>query len=175
MSRNIAIKFIVAPSLCLLSFIATAFGLNWFLVGHPVQSSLEKDYRNSGITFRVHWRYWLDPGDLEIDLESFNSASMVDIDRCLMQIASALTSFHFSRVYLSHKGEEKFALDGYYFRELGQEYGFQNPIYTARTLPENVETLGGGNAFPRWSGGLLGVVQKQMEDHAEFHKEWWAR
>ena len=61
----------------------------------------------------------------------------------------------------------------HYFRELGKEYDFQNPIYTARTFPENVYTLDGEKAFPSWTGGLIGVMGKQMEDFAEFHKQWY--
>ena len=42
-----------------------------------------------------------------------------------------------------------------------------------RTFPENVYALDGAKAFPSWTGGLIGVTGKQMEDFAEFHKQWY--
>ena len=53
------------------------------------------------------------------------------------------------------------------------EYGIQNPVYTLRSLPQNVYNLDGTQAFSTWTGGLIGVVGKQMEDLSEFHKQWY--
>lgn len=64
-------------------------------------------------------------------------------------------------------------LKGDYFQTIGLEYGVQNPVYTLRTLPENVYTLEGKQAFGSWTGGWLGVVGKQMEDLNEFHRLWF--
>jgi len=49
----------------------------------------------------------------------------------------------------------------------------QNPVYTMRTFPQNVYALDGSPAFETWSGGLLGVLGKQLEDFSEFHKQWY--
>ena len=67
----------------------------------------------------------------------------------------------------------KFVLEGDYFQTLGKEYGTQNPVYTMRTFPEKLYSPDGQRAFGRWSGGLLGIVGKQMEDFTEFHKQWY--
>src|SRR3546814_11223048 len=64
-------------------------------------------------------------------------------------------------------------LDGAYFRTLGREYGSQNPVYTLRTLPENVMTTDGRSAFSEWSGGMIGVLAGQMGDLNEFHRRWF--
>jgi hypothetical protein len=53
------------------------------------------------------------------------------------------------------------------------EYEYQNPIYTMRIFPENLYLPNGNRAFSSWSGGLLGVTKKQMEDFTEFHKRWY--
>ncbi len=79
----------------------------------------------------------------------------------------------FETVNLKCKDKTKFVLKGDYFRRLGKEYDFQNPVYTMRTFPENVYTLDGEKAFPSWTGGLIGVTGKQMEDFAEFHQQWY--
>jgi len=53
------------------------------------------------------------------------------------------------------------------------EYESQNPVYTIRTFPENLYTIDGKNVYGEWTGGLLGVVTKQMEDFNDFHKKWY--
>jgi len=71
------------------------------------------------------------------------------------------------------KGKAKFILDGAHFKEIGESYDYQNPIYLVRKLPENVYRLDGTQAFPGWTGGWLGVALKEMEQHNEMHKEWY--
>ncbi|BCG73329.1 hypothetical protein MesoLj113a_44870 [Mesorhizobium sp. 113-1-2] len=66
-------------------------------------------------------------------------------------------------------------MDGDYFRQIGREREWQNPVYVIRTLPENLKRIDGEPAFDTWTGGWLGVASKQMEDHAEFHKQWYLR
>ena len=58
-------------------------------------------------------------------------------------------------------------------KTLGEEYGQQNPIYTVRTFPENLFLTDGTNAYGQWTGGMLGVLGKQMEDFADFNKKWF--
>ena len=64
---------------------------------------------------------------------------------------------------MANKGEIKFKLKGDYFKQLGEEYSYQNPIYTTRTFPENILNLDGTNAYSRWTGGIIGVTEKQIE------------
>lgn len=60
----------------------------------------------------------------------------------------------FKDVTLAHAGEEKFRVDGQYFRTLGTEFGTQNPVYTIRTMPEHMLRLDGSPAFETWTGGF---------------------
>lgn len=76
-------------------------------------------------------------------------------------------------ILLQSKGKTKFQLKGDYFRQLGIEYGQQNPVYTMRTFTEHLYTSEGDKAFGTWTGGLLGVLKEQMEDFEEFHKKWY--
>ena len=67
----------------------------------------------------------------------------------------------------------KFLLDGESFRVLGAEYDTQNPVYTMRTFPSKLNRADGAKAFSTWTGGMIGVLGKQMDDFNAFHKEWY--
>lgn len=73
---------------------------------------------------------------------------------------------------MASSGKHKFYIDGEHFKKIGEEHEYQNPVYTLRTLPENIYTLDGKQAYPNWTGGVLGVMGKQMEDLNEFGKKW---
>lgn len=98
---------------------------------------------------------------------------MVSMTRRLLKVAEALKDDDYGRIYLSYKGREKFYLEGPYFKQIGTEREWQNPIYTVRTMPENVHNLDGSPAFQTWTGGWLGVMGQQMDDNNEFHRKWW--
>jgi hypothetical protein len=69
--------------------------------------------------------------------------------------------------------KEIFFIEGDAFGELGQEFDMgQNPVYLVRTLPEKLYRPDGRQAFGTWSGGLLGVVARQMEDVNAAARAW---
>ncbi len=150
------------------------FGINYFTLQSPMSEVLDADSRNKGITVSVHFGKYINPSELVFDLRDISgSSSPADVSRVLLQYAEALKAKEFERVVLAYRGTQKFQLKGSYFRTLGREYGTQNPVYTMRTFSENVYELDGTAAFGTWTGGLLGVVGKQMEDFNEFHKRWY--
>jgi hypothetical protein len=57
---------------------------------------------------------------------------------------------------------------------LGREHGWQNPVYTLRTLPEKLHRPDGSPAYRAWTGGLLGVMARQMQDLTGFCRAWFA-
>lgn len=147
---------------------------NYAFVQRHMSAVLSDDSRNSGIHIRAHYDYYVDPRVLNFDLRGIGDAtSMADVFRVLLQFANSQQDSHFSSVILSHMGTGKFRLDGDYFRQLGREYGEQNPMYTMRTFPEHVYQLDGSAAFGAWTGGLLGVFGKQLEDFNSFHTQWY--
>ena len=79
----------------------------------------------------------------------------------------------FSTIELEHKGNLKFIIEGSYFKQLGNEYEFQNPVYTMRTFPSNLKNPDGTQAYGEWTGGLFGVLNEQLEDFNDFHKRWY--
>jgi hypothetical protein len=152
----------------------TVASWNYFGAHRPVAQRLTQDQRNEKLTLWAYHRYGVVPGTLVVDLRGFrDDAAMVDVMRALIQSAEAHKDSKFERIVLAYKGTSKFLLDGAYFQKVGQEYESQNPVYTLRTFPENVFKLDGSAAYGTWTGGMLGVLGKQMEDLNQFSKDWY--
>jgi hypothetical protein len=140
----------------------------------PMQAAIDDDPRNAGIEVRVHYKHHLMPGTLVYDLREVGlDKAPIDVFRVFLQFAAEMKGEQFDNVELAFRGETKFILDGAAFRELGQDYGTQNPMYTVRTLPEQLRTPEGRPAFERWEGGALGVLGAQMNDFDEFQHRWY--
>jgi hypothetical protein len=88
-------------------------------------------------------------------------------------VADTLKTRNFGRIILSSRGDDRFQLLGFYFRELGEEYQAQNPVYLVRTLPENVYDLSGYRVYETWQGGALGVLTQQLKDFSDFSARWY--
>ncbi len=169
MSRRLAV------SVGSLALIATAvLFANYLLVHHALSAALDSDSRNKGVAAFAHYDHFVVPSTLVFDLRGVSETnSPADIFRVLLQFAASQKDHDYETVKIAFRGEPKFLLKGSYFKTLGVEYGTQNPVYTMRTLPENLYRPDGSAAFGTWTGGLLGVLGKQMEDFTEFHKQWY--
>jgi len=166
-------KYVVVVFALLL---ASVYSINYFSLGRQLSDVISSDVRNKGITFSAHYKYYVWPSVLVINLnEVSNSNSPADVFRVLLQYSSKIQGKSFDRVLLSYKGKDKFEIEGEYFQTLGREFESQNPIYTLRTFPENLYKLDGTKAYGSWTGGWLGVVSKQMEDFGEFHQDWYIK
>ena len=153
---------------------ATVLLANYLLVHRALSSSLDSDARNKGVAAIAHYDHFVVPGTLVFDLRGVSATnSPADIFRVFLQFAASQKDREYQTVKLTFRGEPKFLLKGSYFKTLGVEYGTQNPVYTMRTLSENLYRPDGSAAFGTWTGGLLGVLGKQMEDFTEFHKQWY--
>ena len=163
----------VSLSVCI-ALILTVFLTNYISLQKPLSDVIDSDPRNDGIELSAHYAYYVAPSTLVINVKSASGdKSAADMFRVLLQYAEKLSERDFDRIELSSRGKVKFVLEGDYFKTLGKEYGAQNPVYTMRTFPENLYRPDGQRAFGSWTGGLLGVVGKQMEDFKEFHKHWY--
>ncbi|WP_313143081.1 hypothetical protein [Stenotrophomonas sp.] len=153
---------------------ATVFVWNYTTLQRQARDMHTADSRNAGIEVFTHYGYFVNPKVLVFDLRALSGDnSPMNVTRTLLQFAERQKHRRFDRVILAHKGTAKFELKGDYFHALGNDYEHQNPVYTLRTLPENVYQLDGARAFGTWTGGLLGVVGKQMEDLNELHQQWY--
>lgn len=148
--------------------------VNGAVVTWPALHTKSQDPRNSAITLYSYMRWGVDPSTIVLDLWRISdTASMADVDRVLFDTAKALKDGSFSTVQLAFRGRPLFQMQGAYFRQIGTERDWQNPVYVIRTMPEHIYDMTGSPAFGTWTGGWLGVVGKQMEDHADFHRRWY--
>lgn len=147
---------------------------NYLTLKQPVLTKIDSDSRNFGIEVDLHYKNYVIPNVLVFNLKNVsNDKAVADVFRVLLQATSELKEKDFETVELAFKGTTKFKLKGSYFKELGDEYETQNPVYTMRTFPENLMDLKGQPAYSEWTGGLLGVLNKQMEDFNDFNRKWY--
>lgn len=128
---------------------------------------------NRGVTLFAYHPYFVDPTSLVIDVwEVGDTTRPVDVMRAMFQIAERLKDRKFTTVKLARRGETRFVLKGERFQTIGREFEFQNPIFVIRTLPEDLYLPNGEAAYGHWTGGWLGVLNKQMEDFNDFWRKW---
>lgn len=131
------------------------------------------DGENEATVF-VYRRWLVSPSQIVIDVWSVKGTqSMVGMDRMLFKTAEGLQDKSYDTVVLAYRGQARLLMEGSYFQEIGATRQSQNPVYTMRTMQEHLRNPDGSTAFETWTGGLLGVFGKQLEDHSEFHKRWW--
>jgi len=167
-------KTVIILSALIVIAVAAIYAVNYFQLQQPMNQTIKSDPRNDGIDVSVRYSNYIDPSTLIYDLRKVSgSNSPSDVFRVLLQFADQIKKKRFSTIELAYKGKTKFKLDGSYFQSLGEEYGSQNPVYTMRTFPEHLKTPYGSEAYSGWSGGWLGVLNKQLEDFNDFHKRWY--
>jgi hypothetical protein len=158
----------------LVALVVLAIAANVFMLQRVVWRVSEQDPRNEGIEFVAYYRYGVLPSEIVLDLWSVSGdKSIADVSRVLLMVAGQLKEREFQRVFLAWRGDVRFAMKGSYFAELGREFGVQNPVYTLRTMPENMFLPDGRPAFETWTGGVLAVLAQQMEDLKRLHMGWY--
>jgi hypothetical protein len=174
-SAGSGLRWFVWAAIVVLLAIVVIVGLNYVLVAGVVQTPLSADTRNAGYSLWAHYQWFVNPSTLVLDLRRAEAAAPIDLFRGLFQSAAALSSAgrRFDRVILSRSGRPVFVIEGDAFAALGREFeAGQNPVFLIRTLPERLFKPSGEAAFPQWTGGLLGVVGKQMEDVNTAARQW---
>lgn len=157
-----------------IAFVIVIYIVNYVQLQSNMNSILRSDPRNSGIEVSAHYAMYSNPNVLIYDLKNVsNNNSMADVFRVFLQYAESVQNKKFESIELAFNGVSKFKISGTYFQTIGREYSHQNPFYTTRTFPENLMRIDGTNAYSKWTGGVLGVVTKQMEDFNDFHKKWY--
>lgn len=113
--------------------------INYALVHSDMRAAISADPRNAGLVVYGYYDKFVVPGTIVVDLRDVSGTnSPVDVFRVLLQFAEKQKTNNYEKVVLSFRGESRFILNGDYFKTLGQEYGTQNPVYTMRTMPENL-------------------------------------
>ncbi|MBZ5719200.1 MAG: hypothetical protein LAO03_02360 [Acidobacteriia bacterium] len=171
-SRNVLFVLITVGILIILG----TWLLNYVVAERPLQRVLRADPRNGVVKARAHFDRWIDLNTLVFDVsEVSGTATRMDVFRCFLEYAEAMKDHHVTRVILAARGNGKFKVDGDYFQQLGQEYSNQNPMYTIRTFPTHLFTMDGTKPFAEYTGGILGVLQKEMEQFTEFSDQWYVK
>lgn len=165
MRRSAQIVFAVAL------VVGLVYLLNLTTLKLPVSDRLSEDERNEAVDLSVRYKLYANPNAIAISLDECSEAAPVDVLRSLLQTAEVLQDREFSKVELHSGYTHKFTLEGEYFQELGEEYDFQNPIYTARTLPEKIQKPDGTRAYHSLGEGLSGLSD-QMENFSQFTLDW---
>jgi len=157
--------------LSVLLVVGIAYLLNLTTLEMPVSDRLSEDERNEVLDLSVRYKLYVNPNAIAISLDECSEAAPVDVLRALLQTAEALQDREYARVELHSGYTHKFTLGGDYFQQLGEEYDYQNPVYTARTLPEKVRKPDGTRAYHSLGGGLSGLSD-QMENFSQFTFDW---
>lgn len=174
MSRHLYGRALVALGIATTLIFGSAYGANYWALQRPMNAVLAEDERNAGVIVSVHWDSYVMRRRLVYDLRQVEgSKSMLDVFRVFLQFAKVLKDREFTDVVLAWRGREKFVVPGSYFQQLGRDFDSENPVFTVRTFPSHLKNVDGSNAFGEWTGGLLGVLGKQMEDVTEFHRRWY--
>lgn len=158
-------------SLAVILAVGLAYLLNFLTLKMPVSDQLSEDQRNEVVDLSIRYKLYVNPNAIAISLDECREAAPVDVLRALLQTAEALQDREFSRVELHSGYTHRFTLDGEYFQQLGEEYDYQNPVYTARTLPEKLREPDGTQAYHSLGGGLSGL-DDQLENFSEFTLDW---
>lgn len=135
---------------------------------------IQLDERNQGVRVAAYFRHPFNTTVMVFDLEDVSGRnSRSDVFRVLIDFAEAVKEKPVEEVELAFRGMTRFTMSGSHFRKLGEERRTQNPMYTIRTFPENLKTPDGRRAYPEWTGGILGVVNQQMEEFNDVHDKWY--
>jgi hypothetical protein len=169
-------KILVGSFVLLTLVIAGVWLFNYWGAERPLERALKADPRDQGVLVQAHFDHWIDTGTLVFDLTGTSgNTTGADVFRTFLEYAQAMRERQVAKVVLASRGKDKFMLDGSYFQQLGREYDKQNPIYTIRTFPTHLTSMDGTKPFSEYGGGILGVLQKELEQFNEFSDQWYLK
>jgi hypothetical protein len=164
--RLLLFAFLLVPALVLL--------LNYGLFQQPLDTVIDRDDRNRGMTLRAHWRWYVDPTVLVYDVQDAAADTKgVDVLRAFLQFAYRQKDRTFGRVMLAWRGTNRFYITGADFAELGRQYPYRSPVDAMVVIPPMVHRLDGSKAFPpRTALPWLEQQQQVLIDFNRFINTW---
>jgi hypothetical protein len=171
------IKWICVGVALSLAAFGTLFWRGYSAVHEPISHTLAQDSRNAGFEISASYAGLFDTSTLVLDLRRVDSASPADLMRGVFSAAAAMhkENERFDSVVLARLGDPVFIMSGSDFASLGEQFaGGQNPVFLIRTFPEKLKLPHGTPAFSGWTGGVLAVVAKQMQDANDAARQWAA-
>lgn len=100
------------------------------------------------------------------------NARRIDPVHLLLQFAAKLDLTSVRRVVLARSKRHVFYIDASDLQRLADSYDGGGRVWAFNHLPESARTMSGSRAYGEWTGGLLGVLQKQMEDLDDLIRTW---
>lgn len=139
-----------------------------------LQALLDQCSSRHGIQVQVYYESAFSKRDVVFDFQGISGSSVRRIDpvHLLLQFGHQLDTSATHRLILARNGRNLMYLRSSDLKELTHEYTFGNPVWAFHHLPERLLTMSGANAYARWEGGWLGVVQKQTEQLNTFIGDW---
>jgi hypothetical protein len=109
---------------------------------------IEIDSRNEGINISICYESFDNKNKIIYNLSDIVSdKSRTEVFRYILQSANELKEHDFERVIFAYNGDKRFYIEGEYFKQLGEEYDWQNSNFTNRTFPSHVKKMDGTSAY----------------------------
>src|SRR4051794_27303078 len=142
--------------------------------GADLRDNLFRCESTSVVEARVSYAGLFGTDTVVFDLRDGGSAGARRIDpiHLLMQFSSKLDLYSVNRVVLARNGNKRFYITGTDLRPLANSYENGGRAWAFNNLPANIYRMDGTRAYGEWTGGWLGVLQKQSEDVNRFITEW---
>ena len=99
-------------------------------------------------------------------------ARRIDPVHLLLQFVTKAKSSSLHRIVLAHRGVKLFYVSADDIEELASSYDAGGRIWAFNHLPERCRTMSGTSAYETWSGGWLGVAERQTEDLNSLLEAW---
>lgn len=161
----------------------TVWVLNHALVGVPVQRSVEMVAGSSTLEIRGHFRGYVHPGEVVLDLRGGEGMALASLADALVQSAVALEQRSFTRVTLARRGEPVFTLSGDDFRALAASHvagsaqrGTRDvaagEFPAALSIPYLLRDPSGAAIYEEPSGTVVELLTRKLEDLADAMRTW---
>jgi hypothetical protein len=99
-------------------------------------------------------------------------ARRIDPVHLFLQFAGKIDIDSLDRVCFARSGKIKYYIPANTLRPLADSYAAGGRVWSFNNLPQSVRTPEGQPAYSEWTGGWLGVLQKQTEDLNDFIHDW---
>ena len=161
------------PAVFVALVIAVAFGYPR-LHNNSIREHLKACETHGVVGADVYYASQFTSDVVVFDLKSGSSSGARRIDpvHLLLQFAAKLDYSSLERVILAREGTQKFYVTASDIKRLASSYDAGGRIWSFNHLPERCRTMSGARAYDTWTGGWLGVAQRQTDDLNSFITAW---
>jgi hypothetical protein len=126
-----------------------------------------------GFAFKVSPDLFLQ--NLTVDVVGWpDDARKHELLRVLFQYAGKMKTVDIKALTLSCKGSPRFAVDGAYFKQVGENLGVEHDIKLIRTFPEHVSDMNGKRLYETINAKTREDIQRQLDNFSNLIDAWTA-